>query len=650
MTTTFRPRRPTTRVGGGGGGGWAPALTPKIAVRIAILGGIAMSLLGVLLVRLWFLQVISGDQYQQRAQNNHLRAIVTEAPRGNIVARDGTPLVTNTTGQNLVARPRELPPSLRPVIAESLSRVIGVPAPKLVKEIAAGDARPLEPVILADNVPAAVSRYLAERSRDFPGISLQNTFVRAYPQGSLAAHLLGSTGRIGPDQIAELRKQGYMGNETIGKAGAEQQYERYLRGTEGRQVAEVNASGEPVGRQYISSQAAIPGRTLQLSIDPKTQRALEAGIAQAAGVTGAVGAAGIAMDPRTGEVLALASYPTFDPSVFVTRKPTPVQRLYRDRRHPLLDRAVAGTYPAGSTFKPITALAALASGDLGVNELLDSPSQITLHKQVFRNFQLHSHGRITLPTALEVSSDTFFYQVADRLWQRQSDSKHIFPLQQEARRFGLGHTTGIDLPYEEAALVPDPPWKQRLFAGPRYTDFQRSWLAGDTIQLGVGQGFLLVTPAQMAVAYAAIANGGTLVTPTIARRVLDPSGTRVLQELSQGRPTRRLGLDATALNAVRHGLYLAANGANGTSSSVFGHLPAGSRVAGKTGTAEPGDHKGDHSWYVGYAPYNDPSIVVAVVVERGGQGANAAAPAACRAFGAYLHFSAKLCGQPTVSR
>jgi penicillin-binding protein 2 len=642
MTTTFRPRRPAGRVGGGG---WAPALTPRIAVRIAILGGIAMTLLGILLVRLWFLQVIAGEQYAERAEGNRLRTVISEAPRGNIVDRNGNALVNNTIGENLVAQPRELQGQRRVAVLTRLSKVIGVPAPQLIKEVEDGDDQPLEPVILANNVDPGVSQYLAERQRDFPGISLQETYLRSYPEGPTAAHILGQTGRIGPAEIAAYRRKGYQGDETVGKGGIEQEYEEFLTGTPGRAVVEVDAAGEPQGREYLSSRAPVPGRTIQLSIDLPTQKALEAGLADAAAVTGAKGAAGVAMDPRTGEVLGLASFPTFNPEIFVKRKDKEITRINNDEDRPLLDRAIQGVYPAGSTFKPITAAAGIQGGEISVDTELESMPTITLHKQEFSNFERRGHGWVTLPTALEVSSDTFFYQVADRLWQAQDTDRRVFPLQEEARKFGLGRDTGIDLPGETPALVPDPPWKKKNFAGPDFTDFDRSWLAGDTIQLGVGQGYLQVTPLQMAVAYAAIANGGTIVTPTVAQSVRDPNG-RVVQRLSAGRPTRHI--DIAGLEQIRQGLHLAANGVNGTSTSVFANLPDDAKVAGKTGTAEPGDGGEDHSWFVGYAPDDDPSIVVAVVIERGGTGANAAAPVVCRTMGANLGIDGNLCGQPTV--
>ena len=648
--TTMRPRR-----GGGVGGGWAPALTPRTAVRIAILGGIAMALLGLLLVRLWFLQVISGEQYAERADGNRLRTVITEPPRGNILDRNGTALVTNRTGENVTARPRELTGARRRQVMTRLSPLLGTPVPELMERMELGDQRPLEPVILARNIEAPLYRYLAEYRRDFPGISLAETYLRAYPEGSVAAHVLGSTGRITPEQIADYRARGYSGNETIGTDGIEQRYERFLSGQPGRAVVEVDASGEPRGREYVSLDSPVPGRDIQLSIDLPTQRALEAAIAEAADKQGAPGASGVALDPNTGEVLAIASYPTYTPEVFVKRNERTLDRLLNDERRPLLNRAIGGTYPAASTFKPITAAAALQSGLLSVGEPIDSPSTLTLYEQEFDNFRGNSHGLVTLPRALEVSSDTYFYEVADRLYREQSERDKNYPLMAEARAFGMDEATGIDLPGESTGLVPDPDWRRQALAPPAkdpvtgepYTDFDRSWLAGFTIQLGIGQGDLLVTPLQMAVAYAAIANGGTVVTPSVARRVQDPNG-RVLQELAAGRPTRQVDLRPENLSAIRDGLFLAANGVDGTGTAVFGNLPEGKQVAGKTGTAEQktGPDTRDHSWFVGYAPFDDPEIVVAVVIERGGTGANAAAPAVCATIGAFIDYSPDLCGVP----
>jgi penicillin-binding protein 2 len=634
------PRRP--RGGGLSAGGWAPQLTPRTAVRIAILGAIAMSLLGVLLVRLWFLQVISGEDYAAAAESNRLRTVITEAPRGNILDRNGEVLVANRPGKNVVVHPRELTGTRREQVLQRLAPKLHLSAAELMKKVDAGDSRPLESVVLAENVAPRLYYYLAQRRRQFPGVGLEDTYLRTYPQGDLAAHVLGQTGKIGADEIDYYRRRGYAGNETVGKGGIEQEYEQFLKGTPGRDVVEVDAAGEPVGREVVSSQAPSPGRDIELSIDAPTQRAMQDALREEVSLGSSTGAAGVALDPNTGEILAMASYPTFDPSVFVDGTTKQINRINTSPDTPALNRAIGGRYPAGSTFKAITAAAALQAGYITPGELVDSPSEVTLYKQVFPNFKNIAHGEVDLPRALEVSSDTYFYKLGDRFYRAQGS-----PLQVEAESFGLGRDTGIDIPGEEPGLVPTPAWKRRNYAGPAFTDLDRDWKPGDTIQLAVGQGFLLATPLQMAVAYGAVADGGVVRTPTLARRVQDPNG-RVVQELSQGRPTHRLDVSAGNLAAIRQGLYQAANGPDGTSTGVFGGLPGGDKVAGKTGTAEV-EGGAAHSWFVGYAPYNDPKIVVAIVVERGGTGANAAAPAVCRTMAAFRKFDPGRCGVTAVA-
>lgn len=646
MSTTTRPpvRRPPGAGGAPRGGGWAPALTPRIAVRIAVLGGVAAVLLGILILRLWFLQVIAGEDYAAKAEGNRLRTVEIEAPRGNVIDRDGQVLVTNRSGTNVVARPRDLTGETRERVLRRLAPRLGIPVADLRDRVESGDGRPFESVILARNVDREVELYLSERAHDFPGIGLAPTYLRTYPEGALAAHVLGSTGRIGPEELDEYRKRGYQGNEVVGKDGVERAYEQFLRGTPGRRMVEVNAAGEPVGRGIVSSSAPMPGRDLQLSLELRTQRALERAMDEQMALNGATGAAGVALDPRTGEVLALASSPDYDPGVLVGGRPREIERILRDPRQPLTNRAIAGQYPVGSTFKAVTAAAALHRGMVTPDTLLESRSSIELYDQEFSNFRGQSHGLVNAARALEVSSDTYFYQLGDEFWKLPEET----PLQDEAARFGLGEATGIDLPGEQDGNLPTPAWKRRAYAGSQFTDFQRSWVAGDTIQLTIGQGFFLATPLQMAVAYAAIANDGTVVTPTIGRRVLDRSG-RVQRELAAGRPTARLGIAPRHLEAVREGLYRAANGAEGTATAVFAGLPEGAKVAGKTGTAEPGDGGEDHSWFVGYAPYDDPTIVVAVVIERGGTGANAAAPVVCEAVAAHLRVDPASCGSGALA-
>ena len=614
-------------------------LTPKVAVRIATLGGIVFAALAFLVVRLWFLQVIAGEQYSERADANRLRTVRVEAPRGAIVDREGRPLVTNRTGQSVVARTADFADGRRTGVLRHLAAVLDVPPAALLKEVRSASDSPLETVTLAEDVPSSVQVYLGERRRDFPGIELAATYPRAYPAGNGLAQVLGYTGPITAETIKDYRANGYLGDETVGTSGLEAQYEPYLRGEPGRRVVEVDAAGEPVGREVVSDAAPVQGNTLELAVDLPTEDALVAALREQVSTSNSpAGAAGVALDPETGEVLAIASYPTFSPETFSERRAKAVDRLLDDPRRPLLNRAIAGLYPAGSTFKVVTAAAAMRRGFITPTTILDSPGEITLYQQLFRGFESRSWGQVDVRRALEVSSDTFFYQLGDRFYRDGTRSD----LQAEARRFGLGRATGIDLPGgDEAGVVPDPAWKRRTFKeSPDPLD--RSWKPGDSINLSTGQGNLLVTPLQMATVYAAIANGGRLVTPTIGRRVLSPSG-RALRNLAEASAPREVGFAPETLDALRDGLLAAANDHDGTSTAVFGGLPGSARVAGKTGTAE-NETGVDHSWYVGYAPAEAPRIVVAVVVEQGGQGANAAAPAVCQTMAAYLRFDPDMCG------
>lgn len=608
-------------------------------MRIAVLGGIALTLLGVLLVRLWFLQIIGGDQYAAAAEGNRLRTVIIEAPRGQIVDRTGQILVTNRAGVNVVAQPRDLPAPRRRQVLARLAPKLGVPLKDLMKKMAAGDNRPFEPVVLAPNIRRPLAYYLAQRRRQFPGIGLQKSYLRTYPEGTLAAQLLGQTGKITAEQLAAYRRLGYVGNETVGQTGIERQYEDFLRGTPGEYVVEVDASGEPRGRGVVSSRAPQPGRTLQLSIDDRIQRALQNAVRdEVVGNGNATGGAGVALNPRTGEVLGLVSYPDFNPSVFVDGRPSQVRRVLTDTANPLLNRVIGGRYPAGSTFKAVTAMAGLEGGFITAGQLVNSPATMDFYGTTFQNFRKESHGLVNMPTALEVSSDTYFYQLGDKFYRATGS-----PLQAEADKFGFGRPSGIDLPGELSGIVPTPAWKQKQFAGPRFHELDRTWKPGDTINLSVGQGYLNITPLQLANAYATIANGGTLHTPRIGLRVLDPNG-RVVRELAKGAPSRNLHLDQSALAVVKEGLFRVANGTGGTATAVFGGLPRADRVAGKTGTAQQSSGS-DLSWFVGYAPFNDPKVVVAVVIDGGGTGASSAAPAVCKTIAAGLHFDPKRCGQ-----
>ena len=618
-------------------GGGSPALTPKIAFRIAILGGIAMALLGVLLMRLWFLQVISSEAYAARAEGNRLRTVVDEGPRGNILDRDGRVLVGTRRAFNLVVRPQDLAGPRQAEVLERLSVKLRIPRAEVDRALERGAQTPYQEVVLQPNVSPEVRRYVAERPWEFPGVSLKPTYIRDYREGRTAAHVVGFTGLINEEEVDDYRRRGYVGNERIGRTGVEAQYEQWLRGKSGERKVEVDAAGQPVGPRPVSVKAPRAGSDLMLTIDLDTQQALEAAIASRVDSAGSsTGGAGVALDPRTGEVLAMASYDTYAPSAFAEGREREVARYLGAKSHPLSNRATTGLYPAGSAFKVASALAALEGDFVQASQYLDSPGEITIYDQKFHNFEFKSHGVVDLPAALEVSSDTYFYQLGEMFYETPRRS----PLREMARQLGFDEPTGIDLPEEAGGVVPDPAWLEEAFPEPQYGDEWRVYKPGYDIQLAVGQGFVQVTPLQLASAYATIANGGRVLTPTVGRKVLGPGG-RELQNLSAGRPARDLDVEPTHVEAVQQGLWQAANGPNGTSTPVFGNLPL--EIAGKTGTAEATGGQ-DHSWYVGYAPFEDPEIVVAIIVERAGTGASFAAPAVCETMAAHLDFDPAQCG------
>ena len=612
---------------------------PRSVLRMASFAGLAILLLVVLVVRLWFLQVIGGAGYQERAEANRLRTVITEAPRGAITDRNGKALVTSKEVLNLVAQPQDLVGDAGARTLTRLSAALGHPAGYFAAKVArAQKASPFEAVVLQEDASPQLQAYVEERRAQLPGIELQAAYKREYPNGTMAAHLLGYTGPIPVESSRKYRDQGYLGNETVGRAGIESEYEGYLRGIAGRQQVEVDARGDIVGRGVISQTSPRPGQTLRLSIDLSVQKALERALAHEVAASGtSTGAAGVAIDPKTGAVLAMASLPTFKPDVFESGTPREIQRVLTSPGRPLLDRAIGGEYPAASTFKAITASAALASGLYTAGEQIEAPGSLVLYKTRFRGFNNEAYGPIALPQALEVSSDTFFYTLGDRSYRGPG-----WPLQEWSHRFGLGQATGIDLTEgESAGLIPDLAYKRQT-CDRKVDPINCSWRPGDSINMSIGQGNVLVTPVQMAVAYGAIGNGGKVVTPTLGNAVVDADG-RVLRDLLSARAIHDLGLPAGVLDQVKQGLKRAANGNSGTSTPVFGGLPPAFKVAGKTGTAE-NPSKIDHAWFVGYAPADDPTIVVAVVVERGGQGANSAAPAVCVTMAASLGFAESRCG------
>jgi penicillin-binding protein 2 len=597
-----------------------PAMTNKLALRIALFGGVAVVLFGVLFFRLWLLQVLDGEKYLAEAKNNRTRSYRVSAPRGEILDRNGKVLVSNRTSLALQVNPRKLPADLGERRAE-LAQLAELTHSTLrhVRRTMHEELKlaPAAPVTLRRDVGHFLVYYLQENQDRFPGVETQRVFVRDYPDGNMAAHILGTVGEIEEEQLKEARYRGLQPGDEIGQSGVEDTYDRFLRGQPGLTKVQVDAFGEPTPNGHLVAKPPAPGNSLKLSIDEKVQAAGEAAMAEK-GLYGGF----IAMDVHTGEILGLGSFPTFEPALFtrpLTQKQ--VDETYLNPAAPLVDRATAGLYPTGSTFKLITALAALESGNLQLDEVIDDPGQLEIGGQVFKNAGEAANGAVSLVTALEVSSDVFFYTLGYRMW----DSGE---LQHWAHALGIGRPTGIDLPVEDQTLLPSQHWRNQLY---KEGGTERPWSAGDNVQLATGQGDLQTNPLQMAIAYATLANGGTVVTPHVGKEIDDPAG-RVLKEFDP-KPRRHVHIDPEYRAAILEGLHDAAQNGAGTSFDVFGSFPI--PVAGKTGTAQRPPHA-DQSWYGVLAPYPNPRIVTFVTMEEGGFGAESAAPAAKKILEAYF--------------
>jgi penicillin-binding protein 2 len=598
-----------------------PQANNRLALRIAIFGGVALALFVVLFFRLWFLQVLNGDKYLAEAKNNRTREFRVSAPRGEVLDRDGKIIVSNRTSLALQINPQKLPEDPRERRAElaQLAELTHSSLRRLRRTMHEQlKLAPSAPITLRRDVGSYLVFYLQENQDRFPGVSVQRVFVRRYPHGTLAAHILGNVGEVSEKQLKERRYRRLEPGDEIGQDGVEYTYDGYLRGRPGITRIQVDALGQPTRNGKLLSQPPVPGDNLKLSIDSDVQEAGEAALA-ARGLPGGF----VTMDVHTGEILGLGSFPTFYPSVLTkTLTQAQVDALYRDPvLAPITDRAIAGLYPTGSTFKLITAIAALESEVITPGTPIYDGGSLTVGGQSFQNAGGAAYGSLTLVPALQVSSDVFFYTLGLDMWNTGD-------LQRWAHMLGIGRQSGLDLPGAEEGLLPTQHWRNELY---KHGETDRPWSAGDNIQLATGQGDLQASPLQMAIAYAALANGGTVVTPHIGLEVDDAAG-RVMREF-EPKPRRRVNFKAESADLILEGLHDAAQALGGTSYAVFGGFPI--PVAGKTGTAQRVGHA-DQSWYLVLAPYPNPRIVTAVTIEEGGFGAESAAPAALQILEAYF--------------
>jgi penicillin-binding protein 2 len=621
-------------------------MTPRSAKRIAAFGMVIVVLFGILVVRLWFLQVVGATGFEEQAVGNSVRTIHIPAPRGQILDRNGQLLAGSRLAVDIVALPQDLQGDRGDRTLRKLARVIGERPAKLRALMRSGQKNaPYKSVVLKADIDEDLLIPLTERIREFPGIRLERNFRRSYPFNSYLSHVLGYVGPIPAEELDARLQQGYRRDAIVGREGLEARYEEFLRGTDGERLVEVDASGNPAGRGVLSERPARPGLTLRTTIDINVQKALEDSLRQAVELNSPTGGGGgVVLDVNTGEVIAMASYPVLDPRVYTRGKRSEILTFERNPRKVHLDRAM-WPFPPASTFKTITAVAALNAGYITPDEFLSSPKSVNLFGTVFNNFRKLELPDMQIQRALAMSSDTFFFQVGARLINRAPRQDQIegnTKLKQWALDLGLGRTTGIDIPGELPGVVPDRAWKAKNIGKKERAGDQ--WRKGDTINMAVGQGFLTATPLEMARAYAALVNGGRVLQPTIGWTIADPATGRPITDLSKGRPeTHTPQFNPEVLETVRSGLYDVTNSGDGTAAPVFSRL--GGLVAGKTGTAEAPPRR-DHAWFVGYGPANGaaPKYAIAVVIENGGLGAVAAAPVACKTLAVALMYDPGRCG------
>ncbi|MGI9657881.1 MAG: penicillin-binding protein 2 [Gaiellaceae bacterium] len=634
-------------------------LTRGLGLRIAVFGGLAVVLFGVLLFRLWALQVVSGDEYLAAAQENQVRTARVDGQRGTVVDVRGKAIVENTPGTIVQLWPADVPPEEVDVVVGRLSDLLDVSAQDIYRQIDRLDGDPLTPIVVKRFVKAPKPDFILEHQADFPGVVVADTEIRDYPLGRLAAHMVGYVGEISTEELEDRDSDEYGLGDSVGKTGIERSYDRFLRGTPGLDEVRFNALGQQV-RQRSLSIAATAGNRIRLTIDSDLQaaaeRALREGVVNARTLDddawAAAGGAVVALDPRNGAIRAIASYPDFDPSIWSgTREENKIARLGDTVTNlPGLNRALSGLYPPGSVFKPVTALAALSELNatssapiLETEELIPCTSEIEVADRIFKNWQDRDEA-LTLPFALAESCDTFFYDLGLRFYNLPEDRGS--PLQFWARRMGFGERTGVDIGPESEGLLPTPDWRRQHYR----TAVAKLWKPGNSVTLAIGQDDLLVTPLQMTRMYALLANGGKLVQPHMVAQVeqtgSDLDDPIVLRRFSPA-PPREIGLDANHVRVVQQGLFDATHAEYGTSSSTFGNYPV--PIAGKTGTAEKyqrlpkgyleSDHvvEGlfDQAWWCGYGPAaieDEPTLAVCVLVENGGLGGQAAAPIALEVF------------------
>lgn len=642
---------------------------PEPLARLLAYRGFILLTFLAMIGQLWRLQIDQVATYRSLADRNRYRQINVPGPRGIMYDRNGHILVRNRPSFAIAIVPADLPedPEEVKAVIHRLAELLGVPAeptapiqslpsvggalPRFRLRLSEAEIREhvakarlgnaYMPVPVMTQVDRDLAFQVEELRHTLPGVHVIVEPVREYLAGPLTAHILGYMGPIPEGEVDAYVEKGYGPNDLVGLTGLEYTYEAELRGRAGSRLIEVDVLGREV-RTVTEERTPVPGHNLVLTIDLTLQTAMETALRKGLEEAQSKSGVAIAMNPQTGEILGMVSLPSYDNNLFARGiSIEEYTTLLNDPKHPLVNHAISGLYPPGSTFKIIPAAGALEEGVINARTTIYDEGVLWLPNQYFPNDSSQAqpfycwvhkygrgHGNVNVVSALAVSCDVFFYVVAGGY--RNFQGLGVDLLNYYAHEFGLGELSGIDLPAENPGLVPDPRWKRINLA--------ESWVTGDTYNMAIGQGFVLATPLQMLNATAAVANGGYLYRPQLVRQILDAEG-HVIRDF-QPSLIRQVAVSPENLELVRQGMYAAVHWPGGTGYKA--NVP-GLEVAGKTGTAEfagPRDEKGNlptHAWFTAFAPYSNPEIAVVVFIEGGGEGSAVAAPVAAEILKAYFY-------------
>jgi penicillin-binding protein 2 len=594
--------------------------------RTVLLSFVVAAIFFLLLLRLWHLQILNAEDYRSKSEDNRLRFVPIAASRGAIMDRNATVLVSNQPSFSLAVVPQEVKD--KEALLDQLVQLLGVDREELAERWKKGQGRArYYPIVLAANITRDQVEIIEENHLRLPGVEIEVKPVRQYASGLLASHLMGYIGEVSEDELSRKGNEAYNPGDYIGKNGIERAWEQVLHGRDGGRQLEVDARGRVL--RTISETQPLVGNSVVLTIDARIQQGAESAFGEQAG-------AAVAMDVNNGEILAFVSNPGFDPALFSGKMPPDIWKQYlEDKRRPLENKALSGQYPPGSTFKIITALAGLENNLVDENSSVSCSGAYRMGTSTFKCWNRHGHGSVNLKKSLRESCDVYYYQLGERLG--------VDRIAAMARQFMLGSPMGIGLKHEKGGLIPSTAWKQKRFG--------KSWIRGETPSVSIGQGYVLMTPIQLASMIATVANEGTIYRPQLVKRIVDADG-RTLREFGPER-IGTTGVSARSFRLVKQGLFAVVNERGGTGGAArIGYVT----VAGKTGTSQVvklRDSRGgipyqyrDHALFVAFAPFEKPEIAVAVVIEHGEHGGSAAAPIAGRIIRAW--YETKHPPQPVV--